>query len=83
MTGLRVLKAQAATSFLERRGGDKNSAQPCFRFLPFSPHRLWSNDICNENSCLCNFAQLRLAGQEWTRDKKYARRVEAGGECLV
>ncbi len=23
-----------------RRGGEKNSAQPCFRFPPFSPRRL-------------------------------------------
>ena len=50
----------STTEFVERRGGEKNSAQPCFRSLSIPPRRLCSQGTDTEKRCLYSIEHHRV-----------------------
>jgi len=57
------------TEFLERRGNEKNSAQPCFPVPAILPRRLCSQGIGTEKLRLFTFAQFNLKTDKGDRTK--------------
>jgi len=57
------------TEFLERRGNEKNSAQPCFPVPAILSRRLCSKGIGTEKLRLFNFAQFNLKTDKGDRNE--------------